>query len=280
LIGVIIAIDRAASRPRGPSTAGILGVIPARLASERLPRKPLLRLAGRPLVEWVWRRALASGLFEELVVATESAEVAEVAAGFGATVALTRPEHASGTDRVAEVARCESYTSFDTVVNVQGDEPFVLHEHLAAAVSLVREGPWEVGTVATPVASVQEWRDPSAVKVVLADDGGALYFSRSPIPSLRGGEPGPAELASGRFLRHVGVYAYRRAALLRWVALPAGRLECDERLEQLRPLAGGIRIGVAIGAPAPGGIDTPEDARRAESLLHETSTDVPGKAPA
>ena len=255
-------------------TAGVLGVIPARLSSQRLPHKPLHSIAGRPLIEWVWRRVVHFGLFDAVVVATDSARVAEAARAFGATVEMTREDHPSGTDRVAEVARRAEYAGFGTIVNVQGDEPFVRRDHLQAAISLVRDGGWDAGTVATPISSADEWREPSVVKVVRADDGGALYFSRAPVPFSRDAEPGAEDFASGLYLRHVGIYSYRRDALLRWVALPEGALERAERLEQLRPLAAGIRIAVAVGAPAEGGVDTPADALRAEGILrhmHQTN---------
>lgn len=245
----------------------VLGVVPARLGSTRLPRKPLYPLAGRPLLEWVWIRAVQSQLFDQLVIATDSDEIARVAAGFGASVELTSPEHPSGTDRVAEVARRPRYRDYPLVVNVQGDEPFVRGEHLRAAVGLVAEGGWEVGTVATRVASESEWLDPAAVKVVCGEDGGALLFSRSPIPFVRDADPGAALVRSGAFLRHLGIYAYRADALARWVQLPVGELEALERLEQLRPLAAGIRIGVARVEEAEAGVDTPEDAARAEIRL-------------
>jgi 3-deoxy-manno-octulosonate cytidylyltransferase (CMP-KDO synthetase) len=248
-------------------TAGVLGVIPARLSSQRLPEKPLHSIAGRPLIEWVWRRVVHFGLFDTLVVATDSARVAEAARAFGATVEMTRDDHPSGTDRVAEVARRAEYAEFGIIVNVQGDEPFVRRDHLEAAIGLVRDGGWDAGTVATPINSVDEWREPSVVKVVRADDGAALYFSRAPVPFRRDSEPGAEDFASGLYLRHVGIYSYRRDALLRWVALPESALERAERLEQLRPLAAGIRMGVAVGAPAEGGVDTPADAERAEHIL-------------
>jgi len=251
----------------GALTAGVLGVIPARLSSQRLPHKPLHPIAGRPLVEWVWRRVAGFALFDALVVATDSERVADAARAFGAPVAMTSEAHPSGTDRVAEVARLPAYAGFETVVNVQGDEPFVRRDHLEAAIRLVRDGGWDAGTVATPIRSAEEWREPSVVKVVRADDGGALYFSRAPVPHLRDGEPGPDALAAGLLLRHVGIYSYRRAALLRWVTLPEAPLERAERLEQLRPLAAGLRIGVALGAPAEGGVDTPADAERAARIL-------------
>lgn len=257
-----------------PVNGRVLGVIPARLGSTRLPRKPLHLLAGRTLIEWVWRRATDSGIFDELVIATDSAEVYEAAQGFGARAELTRTDHPSGTDRVAEVVDRPAFADFSVVVNVQGDEPFVDRGHLAAAVELVAAGGWPVGTVAAPLRDARAWRDPSVVKVVRGDDGGALLFSRAPIPFVRDREPGEEDFASGAFLRHVGIYAYERDALARWVSLPEGRLERLERLEQLRPLAAGIRIGVAIVDPAEPGVDTPDDAARADRRLRLNTTNV------
>jgi 3-deoxy-manno-octulosonate cytidylyltransferase (CMP-KDO synthetase) len=248
-------------------TAQVLGVIPARLGSARLSRKPLHPIAGRPLIEWVWRRAAASGVFDALVVATDSAEVAEAVRGFGGTVEITREDHPSGTDRVAEVARRPEHRGHRVIVNVQGDEPFVRRDHLHAAVELVRGGGWEVGTVATPIRSMDEWREAAVVKVVRGDDGRALYFSRAPVPHPRDAEPG---FATGAYLRHVGIYAYTRDALLRWVSLPESELERIEKLEQLRALAAGLRIGVAVGERAEGGVDTPADAARAERIILES----------
>ncbi len=247
-----------------------VAVIPARLGSSRLPRKPLHLLAGRPLLEWVWRRVAAAGVFEVIVVATDSEEVATVARSFGARVELTDPDHPSGTDRVAEVVQRPEYRGYPVIVNVQGDEPFVRTADLKAAARLVAGGAWEVGTVAAPIGSLDELRDPSTVKVVRSTDGGALYFSRAPIPFARDAEPVAEDLGSGLYLRHLGIYAYRREALLRWVALPEGDLERVERLEQLRPLSAGIRIGVDVVAPAEPGVDTPADAERAENRLLET----------
>jgi 3-deoxy-manno-octulosonate cytidylyltransferase (CMP-KDO synthetase) len=243
-----------------------LGVIPARLGSERLPRKPLHDIAGRPLIEWVWRRARTLDALDALVVATDSEEVAATCRGFGAEVVLTSAAHESGTERVAEVATLPSFEGFDVVVNIQGDEPFVSQEQVAAAVALVREG-WDVGTAASTLDTVEAWRDPAVVKVVRNEGGGALYFSRAPIPHARGREPTEAELASDLCLRHIGIYAYSRTALARWVALPSTALEGIERLEQLRPLVAGLRIGVAVVAAAEGGIDTPGDVARIEARL-------------
>lgn len=244
-------------------TPPVLAVIPARLASTRLPRKPLYCLAGRPLVEWVWRRARAFGGFDRVVIATDHPDVLQAAHGFGAEACLTGAHHPSGTDRVAEVARRPEFAGYPIVVNVQGDEPFLEDAHVAAAIGLVRGG-WDIGTVATPLETEPEWRAPQVVKVVRGDDGGALLFSRAPVPHPRDDAP---DFASSRYLRHVGLYACRRDALLQWVALPEHPLERIERLEQLRPLAAGMRIGVAVAPPARGGVDTPEDARRAERDL-------------
>ncbi|HUH13802.1 MAG TPA: 3-deoxy-manno-octulosonate cytidylyltransferase [Longimicrobiales bacterium] len=252
----------------------VLGVVPARLASERLPRKPLQELGGRPLIERVWRRAAGMPVFERVVVATDSDEVAAVCRAAGASVELTSTEHASGTERVAEVATRSSYRGFDVVVNLQGDEPFVAEEALAGAARLAASG-WDVGTAATPLRSAGEWRSPDVVKVVRRDDAGALYFSRAPIPWRRGSEPDAEAFAGPWYLRHVGVYAYTPEALGRWVALPPHPLEAEERLEQLRPLAAGLRIGVAVVAAAERGVDTPEDLAWAEARLRVLEASSP-----
>lgn len=245
----------------------VLGVIPARLGSKRLPRKPLRLLAGRPLIEWVWRRVSGFPVLDACVIATDADEIADVCRGFGADVVMTSVTHRSGTERVAEVARAARWSDVRIFVNVQGDEPFVRAEHVEAAVAQVRAGR-DVGTVATAVKTHAEWRDPAVVKVVRRADGTALYFSRAPIPFHRDGEPSAAELGSF-CLRHIGVYAYSRTALFRWCTLPPAALEDIERLEQLRPLAAGIAIGVAETGEAAPGVDTPDDLARAERQLQE-----------
>lgn len=239
----------------------ILGVIPARLGSERLARKPLQLLGGRPLIEVVWRRVSSFNAVGTLIVATDSDEIADVCQRAGAVVELTSPEHRSGTERVAEVAR--RHSEFDVVINIQGDEPFIAEEHIRRSAELVLAG-WDIGTPAAPIQTLAAWRDPSAVKVARAPDGRALYFSRAPIPHKRDGEPTDAELNAGLFLRHIGVYAYARAALLRYVELPETELERVEKLEQLRALAAGMRIGVAVATASAVGIDTPEDLAHAQ----------------
>jgi 3-deoxy-manno-octulosonate cytidylyltransferase (CMP-KDO synthetase) len=244
----------------------VLAVIPARLGSERLPRKPLQLLQGRPLIEWVWKQVVPFESLDRVVVATDSEEVAGVCYAFGADVELTLASHKSGTERCAEVIAREHNLDFDVVVNIQGDEPFISEDHVARAVGQVLLG-HDIGTVAAPVRTLAAWRDSSVVKVVRGEHDRALYFSRAPIPYLRAAEPTPYQLTTNTYLRHVGIYAYTRPALLKWVALPETELERIEKLEQLRPLAAGMSIGVAMVDDAAGGIDTPEDLRAAERIL-------------
>jgi 3-deoxy-manno-octulosonate cytidylyltransferase (CMP-KDO synthetase) len=238
-----------------------LAVIPARLGATRLPRKPLRLLAGLPLVVRVWQRVQQLGVAERCVIATESPEVARAARDAGAEVELTDPGHPSGTDRVAEVAARPAFRAFDAIVNVQGDEPFVAAAAVRGAARVVTTGRFELGTAASP-APIDALRVPHVVKVVADDDGRAMYFSRAPIPYLRDEADRP--LLESRLWQHVGVYAYTRDALARWVALPPHPLEQIERLEQLRPLAAGMAMGVAmIADPARAGVDTEEDLARA-----------------
>jgi 3-deoxy-manno-octulosonate cytidylyltransferase (CMP-KDO synthetase) len=245
-------------------SASVLGVIPARLGSERLARKPLQLLGGKPLIEVVWRRVAAFNAVDALIVATDAEEIADVCRKAGAVVEMTSTEHRSGTERVAEVA--ERHPEYAVVVNIQGDEPFVADEHIRASAALVLEG-WDIGTPAAPVQTLEAWRDPAAVKVVRGDDGRALYFSRSPIPHQRDGDPTAEQLNSSQFLRHIGVYAYARDALLRYVRMPETDLERTEKLEQLRALSAGMRIGVAVARVGAVGIDTAADLAHAETLL-------------
>jgi 3-deoxy-manno-octulosonate cytidylyltransferase (CMP-KDO synthetase) len=238
-----------------------LAVIPARLGATRLPRKPLRLLAGLPLVVRVWERVQALRLVDRVVVATDHAEVADAARAAGAEVVMTAADHPSGTDRVAEVLRQPAFTPYDAIVNVQGDEPFVAADAVSGALRLVTGGHFPLGTAAVP-ADRAVLDIPHVVKVVAADDGRAMYFSRAPIPFLR--DPAEAHVLTARVWQHVGVYAYTRDALARWVALPPHPLERIERLEQLRPLAAGLAMGVArIAGPLRGGIDTEDDLARA-----------------
>jgi 3-deoxy-manno-octulosonate cytidylyltransferase (CMP-KDO synthetase) len=247
----------------------VLGVIPARLGAERLPRKPLRALAGKPLIEWVVRNALAAGALDLVVVATDAAEIAQAAERAGCEAVLTSGAHESGTSRVAEVAAREEYRGFAVVVNLQGDEPFLPAAAIRGAVAEVREGA-DIGTAAVPLQGPAA-ASPGVVKVVLREDGRALYFSRSLIPYPRDGEDGAT------YWQHLGVYAFRPAALERWMRLPPTAAERAEKLEQLRPLGHGMSIGVArLTKPALPGIDTEDDLKRAEAYLR--SRGDPGSA--
>ena len=269
----LLGVDFAAANPSpgvlpDAMTGPVLGVIPARLGSSRLPRKPLHPLLGRPLIQWVVERAAGMRILDQVVVATDAAEIAEACAGLGIPVAMTDPDHPSGTDRVAEVVQGPGYDGYGVVVNLQGDEPLMEEAHVRAAVEEVRRGR-DVGTCATPVGSRERWENPSVVKVVRRSDGTALYFSRSPIPHPRDGLPGEGAFGAAPFLRHLGLYAYRRDALLRWVALPPSPLEELERLEQLRALEAGMTIGVAVVEGGEPGVDTPDDVVLVERRLGE-----------
>ncbi len=255
----------------------VLGIVPARLASTRLPNKPLYPLLGRPLIEWVWRRVEEMSVLDEVVVATDAEGVAEVCRAMGAPVEMTSPDHPSGTDRVAEVARLEKYSGFRVIANIQGDEPLLKEAHLAAAIDLVRGKGWEIGTCATPLMDREIRKDPSVVKVVRAQSGRAIYFSRSPIPYKRDDKPSLEELSREPFLRHIGIYAYTPEALENWVALRPSQLEVLEQLEQLRPLEAGARIGVVVVGAAHPGVDTPADVARMEERLLELRGTPGGK---
>jgi len=246
-----------------------LAVIPARLGASRLPRKPLRLVGGAPLVVRVWQRVFDLGVADEVVVATDSDEIAAVVRAAGGIAAMTDAAHPSGTDRVAEVASQRQYAAYGVLLNVQGDEPFVSEAAVRGAAELVTSGRFPLGTAAA-AATDQILGMPHIVKVVTADNGRALYFSRAPIPWLR--EPGDASIRTAYVRQHVGVYAYTRDALAAWVALPQHPLERIERLEQLRPLAAGLAMGVATVSELPaGGVDTEEDLAHANARWNELS---------
>ena len=246
-----------------------LAVIPARLGASRLPRKPLRLVGGAPLVVRVWQRVFDLGVADEVVVATDSDEIAAVVRAAGGIAAMTDASHPSGTDRVAEVASQRQYAAYGVLLNVQGDEPFVSEAAVRGAAELVTSGRFPLGTAAA-TATDQILGMPHIVKVVTADNGRALYFSRAPIPWLR--EPGDASIRTAYVRQHVGVYAYTRDALAAWVALPQHPLERIERLEQLRPLAAGLAMGVATVSELPaGGVDTEEDLAHANARWNELS---------
>lgn len=241
----------------------LLAVIPARLGSTRLTRKPLRLLGGVPLVVRVYERVRACSVSDACVVATDDVEVLEICRAHGVPVVLTAATHESGTDRVAEVAARAEYGAHAAILNVQGDEPFVSRAALVAAAAPVIAGTAPIGTVAV-LASAAVLQRPDIVKVVQNDAGRALYFSRAAVPFLR--DASDAALLAGHVRQHIGVYAYTRAALAEWVSLAPHPLERIERLEQLRPLAHGLSIAVSTIAEAPeGGIDTEEDLARANA---------------
>ena len=244
-----------------------LAIIPARLGATRLPGKPLRLIAGVPIIIRVLERVTALRVADRVVVATDSEEVAQRVREAGGDAMMTSPDHASGTDRVAEVARDPAYRDFDAIVNVQGDEPFVSGAAVRGALEQVTKGYHGLGTAAV-VATPDILDKPDIVKVVADDEGAAMYFSRAAIPFLR--DNTETNVRDARVLHHVGVYAYTPDSLARWVSLPSHALERIERLEQLRPLAAGMRMGVSIvPGPLRGGIDTEADLARAN---HEWQT--------
>ncbi len=242
--------------------------IPARMGASRLPGKPLRLLAGEPLVLHVVRRALAAGA-DDVIVATDDVRIADALAGRGVSVCMTRADHASGTDRLAECAAQLGWDDARIVVNLQGDEPFAPPEGIRAVAACLAESGAEMATLGAPIDEVETLFDPNAVKVVRAANGDALYFSRAPLPWDRDRfvRERIGTLADG-WLRHIGIYAYRAGFLRRFAAMPQGRLERIEALEQLRMLEAGARIAVAVTPVAfPPGVDTEADLARAEGLI-------------
>lgn len=235
----------------------VWGVIPARYAAVRLPGKPLVPVAGKPLVLHVLENARRAAALDRVIVATDDARVASVVRQAGGEAVLTDPAIPSGTDRIRAAVRILG-GSPDRIVNIQGDEPLLSHEAIDAAVAALDEA--EISTLAAPIADEAVFRNPNAVKVVLADDGTALYFSRAPIPFPRDG-------TTPRALQHVGLYAFHRAALEKFASLPPSEIERVESLEQLRWLAAGARIRVALIPEATIAVDTPEDVVLVEKAL-------------
>jgi len=245
-------------------------LIPARHASTRLPGKPLLDIGGRPMIAWVYETAVAAAP-ESVAVATDSAEIETACRSLGLAVEMTGPDHVSGTDRIAEVARRAGWRDDEIVVNVQGDEPLIPAVVIRQVATLLESASGaSIATLATPVESLAEYLDPNVVKVVCDGAGRALYFSRAPVPwnrdSAQGGITSQSSWSGA--LRHLGIYAYRVGALVRIASLPPTPLEATERLEQLRALEHGleIRVATALEKP-PAGIDTPADLERVRKLI-------------
>lgn len=239
----------------------VYGIIPARLHSTRLPRKLLLAETGRPLIEYTWRAASKARNLKQVLIAADSNEIQDVVTGFGARCELTG-EHPSGTDRIAEVAR-RCCGDGDIFVNIQGDEPEIDPANIDAVVAALVNCPAaEMATLATPLKSLEQVQASSCVKVVVAADGRALYFSRSVIPFCRDRDAEEVLRTDQPWLLHLGIYAYRADFLKQLTELPPSRLEQLEKLEQLRALEAGARIQVATVAHHSVGIDTPEDYAR------------------
>jgi 3-deoxy-manno-octulosonate cytidylyltransferase (CMP-KDO synthetase) len=246
-------------------------LIPARLASTRLPDKPLADIHGQPMVVRVAQRAAASSA-QRVVVAADSEAIVDACRAHGVEAVLTRADHASGSDRLAQACELLGLTGQDLVVNVQGDEPLIEPALIDSVARLLETHPdASMGTAAHAIGSVQEFTNPNVVKVVLDARGFALYFSRAPLPWWRDGfAQGVQSLPQPRPLRHVGIYAYRAAFLRDFPRLPQAPLEVVEALEQLRALWHGHRIAVHVtsGAPAPG-VDTAQDLERVRALWHD-----------
>jgi 3-deoxy-manno-octulosonate cytidylyltransferase (CMP-KDO synthetase) len=241
----------------------ILGIIPARYASTRFPGKPLALIAGKPLVQRVVEQCRQAKSLSEVVVATDDARIAEMARGF-CRVEMTRADHPSGSDRIAEVAsRCEC----DAIVNIQGDEPLIDPAVIDAVAGALARA--EMSTAATGIRNPDEYGNANVVKVVVNAAGRALYFSRRTIPYLREAASRSAneQLAAFPFLKHLGIYGYRRETLLRMVQFPMSPLENAEKLEQLRALENNIEIAVVTVDYDSVGVDVPEDVKRVEKIL-------------
>ncbi len=238
-----------------------LGIIPARFASSRFPGKPLVEISGKTMIRRVYEQASKSGL-AEVVVATDDERIFTHVKDFGGHAVMTSQDHTSGTDRCAEVAALPQYADFEIIVNIQGDEPFIQPSQIDLAVDvLMKNKNYPIATLAKQIEQSEAIFNPTVVKVVFGENGQALYFSRSPVPFLRN-VPEAEWLVQGRFFKHIGLYAFRREALLAVAVLPPGQLERAESLEQLRWLENGYAIGIALTAFETIGIDVPEDILR------------------
>ena len=241
----------------------VIVVIPARYGSTRLPGKPLISLAGKPMIQRVVERVRLAKRADRVIVATDDQRIVKAVQGFGGEARMTRTEHRTGTERVAEVA---AHEEGDVFVNVQGDEPLLDPHAIDVAVNALLEKPQaSISTVATPIKTPADIMDPNVVKAVLDFDGNAIYFSRAPIPWVRD----TASKIQVRHLKHLGLYVFQREALLEYPTLPQGELERIEQLEQLRWLENGWKIRVAEVVYDAVSVDVPEDVARVEKLLQK-----------
>jgi 3-deoxy-manno-octulosonate cytidylyltransferase (CMP-KDO synthetase) len=234
-----------------------LGIIPARYGSTRFPGKPLALLNDKPIIQWVYERASRANLLNEVIVATDDARIFEAVKQFRGRVEMTRPDHPSGSDRIAEVA---AKSDAQIIVNIQGDEPLIAPEAIDSGVRVLLENPAaQVATLVSPIRLAADLRNANIVKVVLAQDNTALYFSRSAIPFYRQAVKEEDWLQQHTYFKHIGLYVFRHELLLQFVKWPPGRLEKIESLEQLRLLENGVKIHVAVTEYEAMGVDTPED---------------------
>lgn len=247
----------------------ILGIIPARFASTRFPGKPLHLIAGKPLVQHVVEKCRKSTRLTDVIVATDDHRIADVTSKFCHTV-MTRSDHPSGTDRIAEVAE---NLAPDLIVNIQGDEPLISPILIDQVADLLLQ--FEMSTAAVPITSPEALNNPNVVKVVVNKSSSALYFSRSPIPYVRDPDSHDTQslLLNHTFLHHLGIYGFRASTLKHFVSLPVSKLESLEKLEQLRALENGIQIGVIITPHKSHGVDTPEDVDIVEKFLNPALTE-------
>lgn len=240
-----------------------IAIIPARYASTRFPGKPLAVLGGKPVIQRVYEQVC--GCVDEAWVATDDERIRRAVEGFGGRVVMTRADHKSGTDRVQEAVQ-NIGTGADVVINVQGDEPFIQRSQLETVKALFGDARVQIGTLAKPFDSMEAVQNPNSPKIVLDADGNALYFSRSVIPYIRD-KSQTSIIKPQTYLKHIGLYAYRRDVLAQITQLPQSTLELAESLEQLRWLQNGYRIRVGLTDVETIGIDTPEDLQRAEQFL-------------
>tara|TARA_B100001741_G_scaffold68166_1_gene54338 strand:+ start:330 stop:1073 length:744 start_codon:yes stop_codon:yes gene_type:complete len=245
----------------------ITGIIPARYSSSRFPGKLLAQLEGKPILQHVIEKCLLSKMLDDVIVATDDPRIAEMAKAF-CRVEMTRTDHQSGTDRIAEVTqRC----NLDSIINIQGDEPMIEPDVIDQVAALIDKN--EMSTAAAPIKLPENWKSPNTVKVVINSSNKALYFSRYPIPFLRDYADSPIteKLKTFPYLQHIGIYGYQKDALIKLVNYPVSPLEKAEKLEQLRALDNGISIVVAVVKHDSIGIDTPEDLKKIKEKLKKES---------
>ncbi len=243
----------------------VTAVIPARYSATRLPGKPLADIQGKPMIQWVYEHTREAKGVDRVVVATDDDRVAEAVRAFGGEVVMTSSELNSGTDRVAAVAALEHGSSDDIWINVQGDEPEMPASTIEAALALVRDHDFEIGTAMCPIEALDELDQQSVVKVIADQKSRAIYFSRHPIPYSRG--PRPEKVSELSCRRHLGLYVYRRSTLMEFCALPPSSIERGEVLEQLRAIEAGIPIGIVEVPAGSFGIDTPADLERVRKQM-------------